>query len=86
MAKRRPPPPPREPCPLCGRPLRGTFCPGCGWDRDINDSDDSYLDGVEIPDRWEEDPPPGEGGVRPLWKAVALAIVLAFAWWLFSRI
>lgn len=41
-----------DPCPDCGAPLAlgGRFCKKCGWDADLVDSEDAYLDGVDLPE------------------------------------
>ncbi len=83
--RRRPPPPPAEPCPLCGGPLLrdGSFCRGCGWERRFAESDDAYLDGVDLPGAWaardEDDGPDAAADARrPFWIAVGVVLVVAY--------
>jgi len=44
-------------CPDCGEPLRpdGRFCKACGWDADLEETGDAYLDGLDIPDAFTEE-------------------------------
>ena len=69
-----------DPCPECGEPttLEGRFCKACGWDQDLDDSGDSHLDGVEVPQGYGPD---GEGTarpMRPLWVVLALLALAGF--------
>ncbi|MHC4393541.1 MAG: hypothetical protein ACYS22_19780 [Planctomycetota bacterium] len=45
------------PCPDCGESLanRGRFCKACGWDADLEDSEEAYLGGVDLPTDFDED-------------------------------
>jgi hypothetical protein len=86
MARRRRRPPP--PCPLCGKPtvLEGRFCRACGWDADLVDTEDSYLDGVDLPvGHGNEDAatvPRSPGGSAFLWIAAVLALAgFLYALW-----
>lgn len=72
-----------DPCPDCGGPLslKGRFCKACGWDADLAESEDSYLDGVDVPDTFtEEDYREALGGAGLSWSAgrvrrIAMAVV-----------
>jgi hypothetical protein len=81
---RKPSKPPPRPCPECGKPttLEGRFCKACGWDADLVESEDSYLDGVDIPQGWgpdeEEGAPPRRRSV--LWIVAAVAALASFAY------
>lgn len=91
--RKRAPKPPPPPCPDCGKPtnLGGRFCRACGWDADLEESADSHLDGVDVPDTMplddgryaellaDEDLAP-QRGRRLLWTLVAAALVVAFLW------
>ena len=78
------------PCPDCGAPLalRGRFCRGCGWDADLTESEDSYLDGVDVPQGYareaEEETRQGSGRRIFLWIAALLALA-GFAWSVLHR-
>jgi hypothetical protein len=88
MAKRRSRPP-ADPCPSCSSPLEKGFCRGCGWDNAVNRGEDSYLDDVDLPTGWgpeDEEPKAASEGIPPIWRAVALIIVLVFAWGLLQSI
>ena len=82
------------PCPACGDPLSpgGRFCRGCGWDADLADSEDAYLDGVDLPQGHGRDDPADfdyerameEEGLRPSGAGVlvvgsVIAVLLALA-------
>lgn len=44
-------------CPDCGRPLtlKGRFCKACGWDAELDGSEEGYLDGVDLPgEGWDD--------------------------------
>lgn len=67
------------PCPECGGPtiLDGRFCKRCGWDADLDESEDGYLDGVDLPGGYapEESRPRGR---RLLWTVLALLALAGF--------
>ena len=84
-------------CPDCDEPLslNGRFCKACGWDADLEERDDAYLAGIDIPDTFDEDAyqaalardglaptPPGVTARRALTTLVALAVVLGLLAWM----
>lgn len=78
---KRPPKPPPPPCPECGKPttLGGRFCRACGWDADVDERGEGYLDGVDLPEAIEDEGHASPG--RRLYLAVVTLVVLAaFAW------
>lgn len=81
---------PKEPdfvCPNCGADVPGgaKSCPECGSDERTGWSEDTYLDGVSLPD--EDDEPTGSekkpGGIldsgKFLWIVVAAVLVVLWA-------
>lgn len=81
---------PKEPdfvCPNCGADVPGgaKSCPECGSDERTGWSEDTYLDGVSLPD--EDDEPAGSeqkpGGIldsgKILWIVVAVVLVVLWA-------
>ncbi len=86
-------------CPNCGEPvLRGaTACPNCGSDARTGWSEETYLDGVDLPGEGGGAYEPitgreqGEGLSRgaKAWLALALTVLLALvlsgAWWLLQN-
>jgi len=88
-------------CPNCGEPVPAgaEACPHCGADERTGWSEETYLDGVELPG--EESEPGGQG--RSGWRepddglprggrgwlafalATLLALVLSGAWWAMKR-
>ena len=82
--KRRTP----EVCPVCGEdvPRNAAACPECGachesgWQEDaqVYDGVDLLDEGTEDRDgtvRWDREP-----GIRPVWRIVALVLVVALLW------
>lgn len=83
-------------CPNCGEevPAGAPVCPGCGADEHTGWGDETYLDGVELPEVDEAevrrvlDQDLGDGLPRGgrAWAAFTLAVLLALlfsgAWWL----
>jgi len=72
-----------DPCPECGAPtsINGTFCKACGWDGSLQDTEDSYLDGVDVPQGYapdEEEPAP-TAAKRGLGILGTILILLALA-------
>lgn len=70
-------------CPNCGAelPANAKFCPECGSDDNTGWSEDTYLDGVTLPDEDDEEPGKPAGTLdksRPIW-VVAAAVLLALA-------
>jgi hypothetical protein len=72
------------PCPECGKPLAlaGRFCKSCGWDADLEESEDGYLDGVDVPEGY---PPEEDGEARPRGRRVifvlaAIAALVSFVY------
>jgi len=68
------------PCPECGAPtnLGGRFCRACGWDADLVETEDSHLDGVDVPQGWgpdEEAAEPAIRGGRWRWLWILLALL-----------
>lgn len=82
---RRPRPRP-VPCPECGKPLAlaGRFCKACGWDADLEESEDGYLDGVDVPQGYgpdeDEEARPRGSGRRVLWVLTAIAVLVSFVY------
>lgn len=73
-------------CPCCGAgvPNRALACPECGADEQTGWSDDSYLDGLDLPDDDGEDFSERPAS-PPLWMMVAgILIVVAFVMSLIS--
>jgi len=56
LGKRRPKPPP-PPCPDCGKPTSnaGRFCKHCGWDADLQETEDAHLDGIVLPQAMDDE-------------------------------
>lgn len=86
----------REPdfvCPNCGADVPGgsLSCPECGSDERTGWSEETYLDGVSLPDGLEESDAPSKGVLGPgkwVWAVVAallLGIALAFRVMAFAR-
>ncbi len=82
--------PSKEPdfvCPHCGADVPGgsKSCPECGSDEHTGWSEDTYLDGVSLPD---EDEAPDEAekpqgilaGAKWVWVVVAALLVALWAW------
>ncbi|HQF38789.1 MAG TPA: zinc ribbon domain-containing protein [Opitutaceae bacterium] len=84
-------------CPACGEPVPAgaRACPHCGSDERTGWSEETYLDGVDLPAepddgecRRIEEREIGDGLPRGgrAWLAVGLAVLLALvlsgAWWL----
>ncbi len=81
---------PKEPdfvCPNCGADVPGgaKSCPECGSDERTGWSEDTYLDGVSLPD---EDDDPTEAETKPsgildsgkiLWIVVAAVLIVLWA-------
>ncbi len=81
---------PKEPdfvCPNCGADVPGgaKSCPECGSDERTGWSEDTYLDGVSLPD---EDNDPTEAETKPsgildsgkiLWIVVAAVLIVLWA-------
>lgn len=76
-------------CPHCGEelPKGSKFCPECGSDENTGWSDDTYLDGVSLPDDIEDDEdlspdpdtaPPVRWGMALVAIGILLASLLAF--------
>ncbi len=82
---------PKEPdfvCPNCGADVPGgaKSCPECGSDERTGWSEDTYLDGVTLPDDEDEDLPEAEkkpGGFldsgKILWIVVAIVLIALWA-------
>lgn len=77
-----------RPCPNCGEPVssRALACPECGSDAETGWSDDTYLDGLELPDddAYEEFlerelgvTRSGKGERNAGWRRVAWVVILA---------
>ena len=84
-------------CPTCGEPVPAgaRACPHCGADERTGWGEDTYLDGVDLPEeladgecRRIEERETGDGLPRGgrAWLAFGLAVLLALvlsgAWWL----
>lgn len=77
-----------DPCPSCQEELSlgGRFCHHCGWDADLAESEDAYLDGIELPDRDEPDydyvfdGKPAPRRSRKFWLFVAVVVLAVFVW------
>lgn len=80
---RKPPKPPPPPCPQCGKPtsIQGRFCKACGWDADLVESEDAYLDGVDLPQGYgpDEDEAPAPRR-RWIWVLAAVAALVSFVY------
>ena len=65
------------PCPHCGEPVpaKALACPHCGSDEQTGWSDDTYLDGVDLPD--EDTTIAERPGRNGLLVAIGLLLVLA---------
>jgi hypothetical protein len=80
-------------CPNCGEPVPAgaAACPHCGADERTGWSEETYLDGVDLPGEETESSRHGDAGLRGgrAWLAVSLVVVLALvlsgAWWLLVR-
>jgi hypothetical protein len=81
-------------CPNCGAelPTSARACPNCGSDENTGWSENTYLDGIDLPfddDDYEEvkkrEFGGGKGGGRVNWMAVVgvavlVAMLMAFVW------
>ena len=78
-----------EICPNCGTnvPRNAKACPECGSDEDTGWSEDTYADGVDLPDenfdykdfvKKEFSKSPVPHGIKWYWWVVAVIILLAF--------
>jgi uncharacterized membrane protein YvbJ len=86
--------PPPESCPNCGAevPRNAKACPACGADEKTRWSEETYADGLNLPDEsfdYDEfvDREFGKKKVLPhgiswFWWAVALVLVALFAAWM----
>lgn len=83
-----------ETCPNCGAdvPSGARACPECGADEETGWSEEARYDGAGIPEesfdydeyvKREFEGKKPAGGLRPLWVVVAVALVIAFVWYLF---
>ena len=80
-------------CPNCGADVPGgsLSCPDCGSDEQTGWSEETYLDGVSLPDDGEESETPPKGVLGPgkwVWVAVAallLGVALVFRVIAFAR-
>lgn len=82
---------PKEPdfvCPHCGADVPGgsKSCPECGSDERTGWSEDTYLDGVSLPEEDEDDPTEVDkkpGGIldsgKIVWIIVAIALIALWA-------
>lgn len=73
-------------CPHCQAdlPAGSKFCPECGSDETTGWSEDTYLDGVSLPD--DDDPPPESPDAAPgiHWgMAMVSLLLLGLAAWAF---
>jgi hypothetical protein len=68
------------PCPECGKPttLRGRFCPACGWDADVEEGDEGYLDGVDLPQGYGPEEGTADRRMHPIWVVLALLALAGF--------
>ena len=80
--------PPDFVCPNCGADVPGgaSSCPECGSDDRTGWSEDTYLDGVSLPDEEDEVPDDRErkpGGIldsgKILWIVVAVVLIVLWA-------
>lgn len=91
--RKRAPKPPPPPCPECGKPtnLGGRFCRACGWDADLEESEDAHLDGVDVPGTMDDDAyddvladeglaPRRRRGWSVAFTVAAVVLLLLFAW------
>ncbi len=84
-------------CPTCGEsvPAGAKACPHCGADERTGWSEETYLDGVDLPEdeegsEYRRSPEREAGGALPrggrAWLAfglvVLLVLILSGAWWL----
>jgi hypothetical protein len=79
-------------CPHCGEPIsrKAAACRHCGSDDRTGWSEDTYLDGIDLPEAGDyEDGLEAEGFRKPgptpnrlVLGAVSLAIIAVFALWL----
>jgi uncharacterized membrane protein YvbJ len=88
-----------EVCPNCGAdvPSNAKACPQCGSDESTGWSDETHVDGIDLPDEnfdYDEfvDREFGKKkslphGVKPFWWIVAVILLLVFtgAWAIFFR-
>ena len=78
-------------CPNCGEPVPAgaAACPHCGADEHTGWSEETYLDGVELPGEESDSEGGCTGGATAarIWLtgALAVALVLSGAWWLLVR-
>ena len=76
-------------CPNCGAevPMKAKSCPECGSDENTGWSEDTYLDGISLPDEDDDDPARPTGSLdklRPLWVVVAFILLALAALFLFG--
>lgn len=77
-------------CPNCGAevPMKAKSCPECGSDENTGWSEDTYLDGISLPDEEDDDDPARPTGslnkMRPLWVVVAFVLLALAALFLFG--
>lgn len=72
------------PCPNCGAQIdrRAKSCPKCGSDEETGWSDQTYMDGIELPDEFdyeelkEEEFGKGSNGFKPVSIAGVIGILL----------
>ncbi|HYC77135.1 MAG TPA: hypothetical protein VEI02_05845 [Planctomycetota bacterium] len=66
-------------CPHCDAPRRtgATFCKACGFDADLGESEDAYLDGVELPQGYAKEDPYESAPERPKRGRRTLIVVIA---------
>ena len=72
-------------CPVCGEdvPRKAKSCPSCGACEKSGWSEDSYLDGIDLPDYTDGSPferPAKSGGKQWLWAAVAFVLLVLMLW------
>lgn len=70
-------------CPVCGEdvPRKAKSCPSCGACEMSGWSEDSYLDGIDLPDEDYTDgsqleQPAKRGGLQWLWAVVAIVLII----------
>ena len=85
---------PPEVCPVCGEdvPPKSVACPDCGADYESGWKDDGTDYGaLDLPDwAYEDDEEkvvrpkfrrPSRAGMNPLWRWVALGLIMWWLWW-----